>query len=275
MTIVAVTREMGTLGKDVATGLGEALGLPVIYHEIIDNLADRMRVRRSHVVRLLDGKAGLFERLSADRTSLFLHSAEEVIDFARQGGGAVIRGWGATHLLRDVPHAICVRVCAPLEVRRQRMMERLNTDDTATVEAEIHSNDEAHTAIMRRHFGIRWTEAEHYDLVLNTKRVSVSECVDEVLNLARLPKFAATDASRQQLEDLALTARVRAALRRSPEGRDTKVDISVESGVVTLSAPHLKTDERLALVEIVVGVPGVRDVTWRSRERGESGSPLH
>jgi hypothetical protein len=58
MTVVAITREMGTLGKDVATGLGEALGLPVIYHEIIDHLADRMRVRRSHVVRLLDGKAG-------------------------------------------------------------------------------------------------------------------------------------------------------------------------------------------------------------------------
>ncbi|MBI2753468.1 MAG: cytidylate kinase family protein [Betaproteobacteria bacterium] len=275
MTIVAVTREMGTLGKDVATGLGEALGLPVIYHEIIDNLADRMRVRRSHVVRLLDGKAGLFERLSADRTSLFLHSAEEVIDFARQGKGAVIRGWGATHLLRDVPHVICVRVCAPLELRRQRMMERLNTEDAATVEAEIHSNDEAHTAIMRRHFGIRWTEPEHYDLVLNTKRVSVGECVDGVLNLARLPKFAQTVASRQRLEDLALSARVRAALRRSPEARDTKVDVSSESGVVTLSSPHLNTDERLALVEVVVGVPGVRDVAWRSRERGESGSPPH
>jgi len=28
MTVVAITQEMGTLGKDVATGLGDALGLP-------------------------------------------------------------------------------------------------------------------------------------------------------------------------------------------------------------------------------------------------------
>ncbi len=275
MAIVAITREMGTLGKDVATGLGEALGLPVIYHEIIDHLADRMRVRRSHVVRLLDGKAGLLERLSADKTSLFLHSAEEVIEFARQGKGAIIRGWGATHLLHDVPHVICTRVCAPFEVRTRRMMERLNTDDATMIEAEIQSNDEAHTAIMRRHFGIKWTDPEHYDVVLNSRRVSVDECVDGVLNLVRLPKFAETDASRQRLEDLALAARVRAALRVSAETRGKNVDVSSESGRVTLSGAHLKTDERLAMLEVVVGVPGVRDVIWRSRDPGESRPPVH
>ena len=78
MTVVAITREMGTLGKDVATGLGEALGLPVIYHEIIDHLADRMRVRRSHVVRFsreaaarAAGRAAAF----ADAEGLPAHAA--------------------------------------------------------------------------------------------------------------------------------------------------------------------------------------------------------
>lgn len=270
MTIVAITREMGTLGKDVATGLGEALGVPVIYHEIIDNLADRMRVRRSHVVRLLDGKAGLLERLTADRISMFLHSAEEVVDFARQGKGAIIRGWGATHLLGEVPHVISARVCAPMEVRKQRMMERLTSDDAERIEAEIRSNDEAHAAIIRRHFGLHWTDADHYDLVLNTHRVGVNECVDAVLRVARLPQFAETEQSRQRLENLALCARVRAALRGSPETRAKKVEVSSESGRVTLTGAHLKTDERLALVEVVVGVPGVLDVAWRSREAGEA-----
>jgi len=49
MPIIAITREMGSLGKDVAAALGDELGLPVIYHEVIDHLADRMRVRKSHV----------------------------------------------------------------------------------------------------------------------------------------------------------------------------------------------------------------------------------
>src|SRR5262245_21447142 len=133
MPITAITREMGSLGKDVAAALGAELKIPVVYHEVIDHLADRMRVRKSHVIRLLDGSATLLERLTADKTSLSIFTADEIIGIAASGGGAVIRGWGATHLLREVPHAVCVRVCAPFEVRKRRMMERLSCADEAPV----------------------------------------------------------------------------------------------------------------------------------------------
>ncbi len=261
MPVIAITREMGSLGKDVAEGLGEALGVPVVYHEVIDHLADRMRVRRSHVVRLLDGSAGLLERLTADKTSLFIHSADEIIGTALQGGGAVIRGWGATHLLREVPHVVKVRVCAPRGVRVRRMMERLHTSDGAAVADEIQRNDEAHTAIMRRHFALQWTDSEHYDVVLNTERVSVGGCVEEVLRLVRSPDFAETDRSRARLEDLAVAARVWAALRRSPETRDTAAAVVSEGGVVSVSG--CDTEEMLKIAEVAVGVPGVRDVRYR------------
>src|SRR3954466_9510685 len=78
MPIIAITREMGSLGKDVAQRLGEALNLPVIYHEVIDHLAERMRVRKTHVIPRLDGSAGLLERLPADKTSLSVFSADEI-----------------------------------------------------------------------------------------------------------------------------------------------------------------------------------------------------
>src|SRR4030095_12968508 len=113
MPLVAITREMGSLGKDVASGLAEALKVPLVYHEVIDHLADRMRVRKSHVIRLLDGSAGMLERLTADKTSLSIFSADEIINLAQQGTGAVIRGWGAAHLLRAVRHGGGVTRCGP------------------------------------------------------------------------------------------------------------------------------------------------------------------
>jgi cytidylate kinase len=265
MAIVAITREMGTLGKDVATGLGRALDLPVIYHEVIDNLADRMRVRRSHVIRLLDGSAGLLERLTADKTSMAIFSADEIFDLALKNGGAIIRGWGATHLLRDLPNAVCVRVCAPMELRKERMMERLDTEDAAAVTEEIRANDEAHTAIMRRHFGLNWTEPEHYDLVLNTQRVGIDECVEEVLALVRSPEFSETEGARQQLADRALAARVKSALRRAPETRTSKLEVSCDAGEVTLIGDPGSTEAKLAAVEVAVTVPGVKDIHVRTR----------
>ena len=274
MPVIAITREMGSLGKDVASGLGEALGLPVIYHEVIDQLADRMRVRKSHVIRLLDGSAGLLERLTADKTSMSIFTADEIFGVAAKGKGAVIRGWGATHLLREVPHALCVRVCAPFELRKRRMMERLGSEDDARVAEEIRVNDEAHSAIMKRHFDLDWTHPEHYDLVLNTKRVAVDECVSEVLALSRAPQFAETDAARGQLADLALAAAVRAALRRSPETREAAVAVDAAAGRVTLSGAG-STDEMLAFVEVAAAVPGVRDVAYRTHPGAEIRPRFH
>lgn len=263
MPIIAITREMGSLGKDVAAGLGQSLGLPTLYHEVVEPLADRMRVRKSHVIHLIDGTAGLIERLTADKTSMAIFSADEIFDLVLKGQGAVVRGWGATHLLRDVPHVICVRVCAPLPLRKRRMMERLNTDDDTAVSVEIHCNDEAHTAIMRRNFGLQWTDPENYDVVFNTERVSVDECISEVVRLVKSDAFAETGKSRQQLEDLALAARVRAGLRISPLTRDAKIAVSASQGQVTL-AGDLGTDMLLAVAEVVDGVPGVRDFKYRS-----------
>lgn len=262
MPIIAITREMGSLGKDVAAGLGQTLGLPIVYHEVADHLADRMRVRKSHVIRLLDGSASLLERMTADKTSLAIFSADEIFELAIQGKGAVVRGWGATHLLRDVPHAICVRVCAPLALRKRRMMDRLNSGDDEAISVEIHCNDEAHTAIMRRNFGLQWTDPENYDVVFNTQRVSVDECVDEVVRLVKSDAFAETGKSRQQLEDLALAARVRAALRLSPLTRDTKISVTANCGRVTL-AGEVGTDTLLAVAEVVDEVPGVVDFDYR------------
>jgi len=273
MAVIAITREMGSLGKDVARALGEELGLPVIYHEVIDHLADRLRVRKSHVIRLLDGSAGLFERLTADKTSLSIYTADEICAIAARGG-AIIRGWGATHLLREVPHALCVRVCAPFELRKQRMMQRLASEDEARVAEEIRINDEAHGAIMRRHFGVQWTEPEHYDLVLNTKRVSIDECVDEVLTLTRSPQFEETERSREKLGDLALAAHVRAALRRAPETREARVQVSSQAGRITLSGAS-NTDEMLAFVEVASAVPGVRDVAYRTHPGEELRPRFH
>jgi cytidylate kinase len=260
MALVAITREMGSLGKDVASGLSEALEVPLVYHEVADHLADRMRVRKSHVIRLLDGKANLLERLTADKTSLSIFTADEIVNLALQGKGAVIRGWGATHLLREVPHAVCVRVCAPFELRKKRMMERVGSADADQVSDEIKQNDEAHTAIMKRNFSVQWTDAEHYDVVLNTERVSVKECVDEVIRLVKSTEFAETEASRRRLEDLALAWRVRASLRLSPRTRNLRVAVSAKDGRVILAGMLDKAEERVAVNEVAAEAGGAHDI---------------
>lgn len=265
MPLVAMTREMGSLGKDVAQGVAKQLGIPIISHEIIDTLANKMRLRKSHVVRFLEGKANMIERLTTDKTSLSIYTAEETFQLALRGKGAVIRGWGATHLLRPISHVVCVRVCAPVDLRKKRMMDRLNTDDERFVENEIKISDEAHGAVMRRHFSVDWHDPELYDVVLNTERVSIDECVEEVMNLVRHPDFRETDESRVKLDNLALAAKVRAALRLHPDTSKVQIAIDADSGAVTLAGIVDNDEQRANAERIAAGVPGVKNVRNHAR----------
>ena len=124
MAVIAMTREMGTLGKDVAAGLAERLGLTVVHHELVEHVAERAGMRESEVHRFLEGESSLFDRWTIDSKRLSRYTAEEVLELALRGN-VVIRGWGATYLLRSVPHVICVRICAPMSFREEVLKQRL------------------------------------------------------------------------------------------------------------------------------------------------------
>ena len=272
MPLIAMTREMGSLGKDVAAGIAMRTNRRVIYHEIIEPIANKMRLRKSHVERFLDGKAGLWERLTTDKTSLSIFTADETFRFLRDGSTGVIRGWGAVHLLRDIPHVIRVRVCAPLKTRIARMMERLATDNREAVENEIQMSEEAHTAITRRHFGVNWREPEHYDLVLSTERLSVDECVDEVESLMGKERFQETAESRAMVENLALEWGVRAALRRDARTAATSLMVECHDGIAKLLGAVDTDAESNAAAKIAAAVEGVREVDNRLRSAASATS---
>ena len=272
MPLIAMTREMGSLGKDVAAGIAERANKKVVYHEIIEPLANKMRLRKSHVERFLEGKSGIWERLTTDRTSLSIFTADETFRFLRDDSTAVIRGWGAVHLLRNIPHVIRVRVCAPFDTRVARMMERLGTDNRETVENEIHLSEEAHSAITKRHFGVNWKDPENYDLVLSTDRLSVDDCVDEVEGMMKRPRFQETQDSIRLVTNLSLEWAVRSALRR--DTRTTEVGITVEclDGVVRLLGVVDDADQAMAVEDIVRAVEGVKDVDNQLRSASSAGS---
>jgi len=260
MPLVAMTREMGSLGKDVAAGVAARSGRKVVYHEIIEPIASKMRLRKSHVERFLDGRAGLWEKLTTDRTSLSIFTADETFRFLRDGQTAVIRGWGAVHLLRNIPHVVRVRVCAPLETRVLRMMERLATDNRETVENEIQMSEEAHTAITKRHFNVNWRDPELYDLVLCTERLSVDECVDEIDGMMRRKCFEETADSRRMVENLSTEWAVRSALRRDDRTARTHITIESDNGTLRLTGVVDTQTEANAAGEVAKAVEGVKAV---------------
>jgi cytidylate kinase len=262
MPVVALTQEMGSLAKDVALRLAEAGGLAVVRNEVVENVAGRMQVPASLIRRIREGKAGLVERLSTDKEQVALYTAEEVFAQAERGN-VVLRGWGATCLLRPVSHVVRVRVTRPFDARLDWLMEHLGTDDRDAAAGELRRSDAAHASRMNAQFGVTWGDPLLYDLVLNTERLSVESCVESILLLAGRPEFQETPESRATLGGLALSARVRAALKAQEATNDVDVQIESRDGRVVLSGIVANEQERADAERVAATVAGVTAVENR------------
>jgi hypothetical protein len=112
---------------------------------------------------------------------------------------------------------------------------------------------------------VHWGDAVLYDMVLNTDRISIDSCVEQIRQLAGRPEFAETPASRAKLANLTLEAHVRSALKADPSTCETNVTIEADAGRVTLAGILLHAGEKDAVGRVAAGVPGVAAVDDRLR----------
>jgi cytidylate kinase len=260
--VIAMTREIGSGGNDVAAALANELGLSIINSEIVANsVAGRLGVEESTVQRYLAGSASLFERWQIDKRKLSRYTSEEIVQLAQQGN-VLIRGWGAAALFRDVPQVISVRVCAPMALRVRVMMERLGVEDAEDVRAEIERFDAAHAKAINASFDVNWDDALLYHIVLNSARIPIDICVQSISQLARDPRIHDEATIGPTLADKLLQIRVTAALSDEISIGDAPagVTVSVNAGRVTLSGASSSGNLRDKAEKVASRVVGVRSV---------------
>jgi cytidylate kinase len=265
MPVIAMTREMGSGGGDVAQRVAAEMGLSVVLHEMVEHdLAGRLEVAGSTVHRRFEGGAGVRERLQVGGRRLARHTAEEILALAEKGN-VVIRGWGACLLLRGVPHVARVRICAPMELRERSVMQQRGFKEAGAARQEIERNDAAHKRTLKAAFGVDREDAWLYDLVLNTERLSTETCVRLVGDLVASPEFAETEASRAILADRALEARIRVRLaERFTAGTGVSgVEAAARGGKVVLTGIAIHSSLADEAARITGAVPGAKDVDNR------------
>lgn len=267
MTVIAMTREIGARGSEVAAGLAERLGLEIVHHELVEHdIAARTGLSEDEVHRHLEGEAFLIERLTLDKRRLSRYTAQEILELAAKDN-VLIRGWGATYLLRMIPHVVCVRICAPMSYRERTLVERLGLSGPAAAQREIAHSDAAHNGVMQRLFGVDWQDPTLYAAVLNTARIPISECVEVIVRLTESIAFRDTPQSRQVLSDQLVRARVRFALDRrfGPSALQSGIDAHVLDGRVMLIGAT--TDEQLIVeaIRCAQRIEGVKAVECQIR----------
>ena len=265
MTVIAMTREMGTLGKEVARLLAERLETRLVYHELVEDQPDPGEMTGpSEVKRHLGNGAGNgAENGARSNSNGASHrngrmTAVELLELASRGN-VIIRGWGAVRLLHRIPHVFCLRVCAPMELRVAEMTRRLGVGERAA-RREIERSDGLHSGVFQRFFGGDWRDAVNYDLVVNTARITPADAADLVMDA--LPAFEESAESRQALADRLTEARVASFLAGDPAtaGFARNVYVSVSGGSVSLYGSVRFEGSAREVADAVLARAGVSDV---------------
>jgi cytidylate kinase len=260
MTVIAMTREIGSDGAEVAAGVAAELGLEIINSEIIvTDVAGSLGVTQSAVQRYLDGTASMFERWMIDTRKLSRHTSEQIIRLA-QRGNVLIRGWGASALFREIPQVLSVRICAPMEVRERVMMERLGLKNAEDVRAEIERFDAARASTLQASFNVNRADALLYHIVLNTGRVPIDSCVRVICSLARDQQFKDEAAMQSVIADKLLETKVRTAFVENFGVEIATITVTAAGGKIILGGVTSDGSLPAKVEKLARGVKGVQAV---------------
>jgi cytidylate kinase len=216
MPVVTIARETGAGGAEVGRLLADRLGADLVDGSLIDEVARRLELPREDVAdrdeqprsmleRLLRGlalaqgpigaDASLVTDLPPDPHDAIVALTAQVIGEAARSGKAVIVGRGAGFVLADLPGAVHVFLCAPVEVRARRLALLWGVDE-ATARQRLVADDAKRRAYVREVHGHEWRDPHHYDLAIDTGRVSYADAAELVLLLvARRTGVSQSDAA--------------------------------------------------------------------------------
>lgn len=183
--VVALSMEPGSAGFRVAQSLAEQLGYDLFHRSIVHAIAASARTSDKIVESLeKDRLSGVQDFISSlinqhyIHPDLYLEHLMKVVATIGKHGRAVVVGRGACFILPP-EECFSVRVVAPMAVRIQNVVEAFEAEKEEA-KRRILIRESRRRAFVRQSFNQNINDPLHYDLVLNTGRLSVPAAVAAV-----------------------------------------------------------------------------------------------
>jgi cytidylate kinase len=264
MTIVAISREMGSGGYEVGAAVAKALNFEYVNRQILLEAAHAYGVPEAKLVDVVERRLSLWERFDEEKRRYLTFLEAAYYAFAEKGN-LVTASRSGPFFLRGISHALKVRIMAPVAVRVRRVMAQERLDQKAAV-AKVRTYDRELSGRIDYLFGLDWTLPENYDLVINTGNDAWEFYTDLLVSAARHRQYQPTPESLQRVCDLSLAAQVRAAIAKDPGTQNINVEVTAQAGRVALKGVVFSPAMLEAAAEVARRVPGVSAVSCEAVE---------
>jgi len=179
--IITISRQMGSLGSQVAEEAARRLGYKMVMRQLINQAALRAGVPEV-ALATIDESGLLGIKPSAKDIQAYHHAVRQVLFEIAKDGMVVIVGRAGQVILHDIPGVIHIRVIAPRELR----IERLASDKGLAIEtaaAMVDRSDKARTGYLKRYYHTDVNNPQLYDLIINMSRLDIPAAAGMICSL--------------------------------------------------------------------------------------------
>jgi osmotically-inducible protein OsmY len=184
-------------------------------------------------------------------TAAIMHHAQE--------GNLVYHGYAGHLLLNGVPQVLRIRVIAGLEFRIELAKKMMNLDRNEAIEY-IERVDKERSRWTYFLYGLEWEDPVLYDWVLNLEYISIENACNLVAYRIKQDDFTPNPESQKIFADALLSSRVWASLARDERTRVASIQVSSDSGVVTITGSLGSQKIIDTILQVVGQVKGVRSI---------------
>jgi cytidylate kinase len=173
MPVITISRQLGSLGSQIAQEATELLGYKLVWRDLINESALRAGAPAA-ALAVIDELDLLRISITKKEMRLFRKALKQVMEELYHAGNVVIVGRAGQIILRDHPGVLHVRVIAPADLRAERLAVRQQIS-LKKAAAQIKGSDKNRHKFLKRFFKIDWDDPELYDLLINTARLDGSQ----------------------------------------------------------------------------------------------------
>lgn len=204
MSVITVSRELGSRGTDIAHMVAEELGYQCLDRELIAEIAREAGVEEEHVSGKEDNISGRPRIVGPEMAAFFrrqryasprprealedqayIELVRKVIYDRAEAGNVVVLGRGGQMVLRNWRDALHVYITAPSEVRVARVAKDQGTG-TQLAERLIRDSDRRRKDYIRHFYNnADWRNPRYYHLIVDTGRIPPQTAVNIICQAVR------------------------------------------------------------------------------------------
>ncbi len=188
--VIAINREFGSGGGEIARKLGELLGLKVYNKAILNKLTEDFNLTVEEIENIKAKKVSwwsdfcrfyqqygtggmvsgaVLEDREITSRQIYLAEAQVLRNLAEQES-CIIIGRSGFHVFKDNPNALKIFLIANEEARIKRIMQKYNMDEE-TAKKNIQEADKSRETYTQTFAGVSRYDARNYDFVLNVSDI--------------------------------------------------------------------------------------------------------